>query len=119
MERGCKYGDFFDRFLVELEKIMTNSPDKNETFHLLKEANKECFEGKTLKDFSETFFWGDYIEDGIPKILFAPHWTLRKKFEKISPGSDYVAYAERFIDMSTKIINNRAALMIAALEKKL
>ena len=119
MERGCKYGDFFDRFLVELEKIMTNSPDKNETFHLLKEANKECFEGKTLKDFSETFFWGDYIEDGIPEILFAPHWTLRKKFEKISPGSDYVAYAERFIDMSTKIINNRAALMIAALEKKL
>ena len=75
--------------------------------------------GDSLSLSKRFLTWGDYIEDGIPEILFAPHWTLRKKFEKISPGSDYVAYAERFIDMSTKIINNRAALMIAALEKKL
>ena len=119
MARGCKYGDFFDRFLIELEKVMANSPDKNETLYQLKEANKECFEGKTLKDFSETFFWGNYMKDGTPEVLFAPHWTLRKKFEKISPGSDYAAYAEHFIDESTRIINERAAQMISELEKRL
>lgn len=119
MERGCKYGDFFDRFLMTMEKVMLDEPEKDEVFYQLKEANRECFNGKTLQQFSDTFFWDAYMTANKPKVLFAPHWTLRKRFYKISPASDYAVFAEKYIDEATRIINCRAEKMIAELKKNL
>lgn len=105
--RGTTSGwhDFFDRFLKELDKVLSGSDAKDAKLNALVQCN-HAFDGKTLPELADKLFLSDYMAGVTPKALFAPYST--EKFCRNIDNETYREFAMKYIDTATKIINNRA-----------
>lgn len=101
--------DFFDRFLIKLNKVLSGSIDKDAILNALVDCNQSAFEGKTLPELADALFLKDYMDGENPKELFAPYST--EKFRKDIDNEEYRAFAMRYIGTATEIIIHRAEIM--------
>ena len=114
---GNCWRDFFDRFLIELHKVLTGKPDSDETLAELVKVNKFCFEkfeGEAdFKHFTDALLLSDYCTDnGVPKQVFALnyHWKNEKDPEQ------YFRDAKLYLDQTGIIIRRRTEKMIGQLK---
>lgn len=112
--------DFFDRFLQELYKVLTDSANQDETLKKLVKVNEfgfRNFQGKAgFKKFIKTLFLEDYCDDsGVPQNVFAVnfHW------KDIQNREQYLHDAELYLTQTEKIITNRADRIISSLKNAL
>ena len=112
-----QWHDFFDRFLIELDKVFSGSDEKDVKLNYLAECNRSAFEGKTLPGLADALFLNDYMDGRKPKALFAPYST--GKWHKDIDNEEYRVFAMRYIDTATKIISHRADKMCKRLSELL
>lgn len=120
--RGCHedWRDFFDRFLVAFEAVLTDQTDVDPMLKTLVEANHEAFKpffgAIGFKKLATLLFLEDYLDDSGNPIVSSKGLYYWKK--GVSP-EEYFEETNRFIDFSTEVINKRGRRMIAALKKAL
>ena len=101
--RNSKWNDFFDLFLIGLDKVLSGSDDRDAK--LTDFVDRSAFRGKTMSELAEALFLGDYMDGEKPKQRFAPHYA--KKNKKID-DDEYRNFAMKYIDTATEIISRRA-----------
>lgn len=110
--------DFFDIFLMELEKCLQGKGDGDKVLEALIEKNKFAFskfDGEPgFQHFCKITWLENYLNpDGTAKSVFAPH--LYHWCEKME-SCEYEAFAQDYIDEAMKIIKCRGEKMIAKLD---
>lgn len=120
--RGCheEWHDFFDRFLVALEAVLTDQSDVDIHLKELVEANRmpflPYFGTVGFKKLITSLYLEDYLnKDGNPFILSKGFCWWQDTIDR----DEYFAEAERYIDFSTHVIEKRGLRMIAALKNAL
>ena len=120
MARGCKFGDFFDVFLLEMEKVLNGVPNQCDVLAQLVNANFEDFSNRTLSDFAKALLWEDYMDTdcGKPVTIFKDHHTFRSKIRSSEPEK-YCNFAKDYISKATQIIDHRTDRILVLLQEKL
>lgn len=120
--RGCHadWRDFFDRFFVALEAVLTEQADVDDKLKDLVETNNSAlqpyFGTVGFKKLATTLLLEDYLnDDGSPFANSKGFYWWQQGVDR----DEYFAEAERFIDFSTQVIKNRGQRMIAALKEAL
>ena len=111
--------DFFDRFLMELYKVLTGTDGADDTLQDLVKANDFCFQkfqGRAgFAEFIQTLLLKNYCSKScIPQKIFAMnyHWMNEKARER------YLQAAELYLEKTEEIIRCRAEKIIALLHQK-
>lgn len=109
--------DFFDRFLIELHKVLTSAPDPDETLSELVKINSFCFDHFTGQEnfsrFTEALCLSDYCdESGLPKLVF----SLNYHWKNEADPEQYFRDAELYLEKTAFIIRRRADQMAARLK---
>ena len=111
--------DFFDRFLMELYKVLTGTDGADDTLQDLVKANDFCFQkfqGRAgFAEFIQTLLLKNYCSKScIPQKIFAMnyHWMNEKARER------YLQAAELYLEKNEEIIRCRAEKIIALLHQK-
>lgn len=112
--------DFFDLFLIELHKVLTESGVADKTLKELVKTNDFCFshfQGDTgWRRLTEALFLTDYCAPGgAPRKLFLLncHWLNEK-----APNAHFQS-AALYLEKTEQIIRARAEKIITALRNKL
>lgn len=113
--------DFFDRFLIQLQKVLTDSPGQDETLKELVRVNDFCFRNfkgaEEFRSYTEIMLWNDYCDpaNGNPRIIYSMnyHWMNENDPEK------YFRDAALYLEKAEKIIRHRTDLICCLLEEKL
>ena len=131
--RGSTWNDFFDRFLIELDKVLPAydstmgaesnvlpAHDGKKDTELDVFVSRSAFCGKTLRGLTDALFLRDYMngDNTAPIPLFEPYSTT-EKFRKNIDNEEYRVFAMRYIDTATKIISHRADIMCNRLSELL
>lgn len=115
-----EWHDFFDRFLMELYKVLTDSGKQDKTLQSLVLINDFCFtkfrsfEG--FRTFTERLLLQDYCTaEGKPAQIFPMnyHWMDEKAPER------YFRDAECYLEKAEKIIRKRSAMICELLRTAL
>ena len=109
--------DFFDRFLIELHKVLTASPEQDETLSELVKINGFCFDNFTgQENFSrliDALYLSDYCDDaGLPKLVFSLNWHWKNERDT----EQYFRDCELYLEKAAFIIRNRSGKMAARLK---
>ncbi|MBQ7209216.1 MAG: hypothetical protein IJS01_15580 [Lentisphaeria bacterium] len=114
--------DFFDRFLIELEKVLCGSGEKDPLLAKLVEANAFCFDIFTGEEGFRALVRLLLLEDYCgaapaykPQIIFPLNYHWRDPAAR----ETYLADAEKYLSGAEKIIENRGRRMVALLKTKL
>lgn len=112
--------DFFDRFLIELHKVLTGDVSQDETLQELVKVNNFAFQNFQGEDgfrkFSQILLLDDYCDNsGKPQKIFAMnyHWMNEHDPEQ------YFRDAEIYLEKTEKIIRSRAEKMISMLKENI
>lgn len=115
-----KWHDFFDRFLMELYKVLTGSGEQDKTLQELVTINdfgfKKFRSHEAFRAFINGLLLQDYVsEDGRPVQIFAMnyHWKNEKDPDQ------YFRDAELYLKQTEKIIRKRSAMICELLKTKL
>ena len=122
--RGDLWGwhDFFDRFLVELDKVLRGSEDGSADLRAIVECNRDAFQERQLPELANALFLDDYMDEknAAPLPLFAPYSTsTEKRFPKKIADEAYRNFAYSYIDKATAIIDKRATAICDRLSRLL
>ena len=122
--RGDLWGwhDFFDRFLVELDKVLRGSEDASADLRAIVECNRDAFQERQLPELANALFLDDYMDEknAAPLPLFAPYSTsTEKRFPKKIADEAYRNFAYSYIDKATAIIDKRATAICDRLSRLL
>ena len=111
--------DFFDRFLIELHKVLTAADEQDTILHKLVSVNDFClqkFNSKTgAEEFINDMFLDDYCDAaGMPQIIFPMnyHWKDEQNAEQ------YFHDAGVYLEKAEKIIRNRGKKIVGLLKAK-
>ena len=125
--RGCheKWHDFFDQYLIGLERVLCNQQGQDETLRkFVKERNSLLFSRYSGREgfahYVRDFYLEDYIRpDGHAADLFGNgegdvlfHWRKPKL-----GNEEYCRRASNYLDKAIAVIDRRADKMIKAIEK--
>lgn len=117
---GPRWFDYFDQFLIELDKCFKKQRDRNDVLSHLFEKNDFYFNESNIKDLTDfvkiNFLTGyldnnDEVVHRFPEKLY--HWYWRTPSE--ANCQVYRDFTDRFIDESSKIIQDRAKVMLSEL----
>ena len=114
--RGChnEWHDYEDRFLDALYKVLTEDSDRDLDLEELVELNKEDFKPFYGKDgwirFVEGNILKDYVDTNYIPIIHSKGYTYWRG--GYTNHDRFIAECHRYIDESTRIINNRAMIII-------
>ncbi len=119
--RGChdQWHDYEDRFLAALYKVLTLKPDRDPDLEELVFLNKEDFEPyygeEGWKRFIDKNMLEYYVDDEYKPVVSSKGYT----YWRGGYTNKYRFFEEcnRYIDFSTKIINERARRMINILKQ--
>lgn len=121
--RGCcpEIQDYMDRFLIQMYKILTMTPDADENLMELVQANKDQFEMYYGEEG-----WKNYIRNNMLEYYCDEHFipTLSSKGYTFwrncyTSRDNYLKECERYLDFVTPIINERATRMIGIIKQQL
>jgi hypothetical protein len=109
--------DFFDRFLIELHKVLTSGSGQDETLSELVKANRFCFDNFTgQENFSnliEALYLSDYCDgSGLPNLIFSLNYHWKNEADR----EQYFRDAELYLEKAASIIRRRADRMVARLK---
>lgn len=123
--RGCNdTHDFFDRFLIDLKHILLGNEKCDEDLLALINHNDIYFEpfrsADGFKKIVEGMFLEDYVDSDCNPIVVskAYYFWMRKDGHDVT-NEEYLAEANRHLDFSTKVIENRGRKMLEKLKKEL
>ena len=118
--RGCHHAwhDYIDRFLVELKNCLIGEPTDAFLSKLI-QANEFAFTKyygiDGFNNLVHNLFLDNYLVNGNPVVVSASYYHWKKNMNK----QDYIDEAQRYIDLSEKVINNRSQLIIQKVKEKL
>ena len=109
MYRGRTWSDFFDRFLIELDKVLAGREDKDAGLDACIVCNRSAFHGMRMSKFSDALFLRDYMNEAntAPQPLFAPR-SMGNKFKRDIHDAAYRGFASFYMEKATEIISHRA-----------
>lgn len=120
--RGChtQWRDFFDRFFVALEAVLTEQTEVDAKLKHLVDANRAAlqpyFGSVGFKKLATVLLLEDYLNaGGSPFVNSKGFYWWQKGVDRY----EYIAEAERFINFSTQVIEKRGRHMVAALKNAL
>lgn len=120
------WGDYYDRFLIELEKCFLKKSDSDKKAEKIIVENNfffDIFENSNNKivDFCELFYLEDYLENGHAKKMFGDNWIIQWRFKKPTEQdkNNYKEFAENYINTCSEIIEKRSERIIQELKKSL
>lgn len=123
--RGCNHThDFFDRFLVDLNTILSGEGKADKELLDLVNHNGVYFEpfrnAEGFRKIIRGMFLEDYVDSDFNPVIVskACYYWMRKDGLQMT-DEEYLAEAERHLDFSTKVIENRGRKMLAALKHQL
>lgn len=112
--------DFFDRFLIELHKVLTGAGQQDEILQELAKVNNFAFKNFQGEDgfrkFAQILLLNDYCNiSGKPQEIFAMnyHWMNERDPEQ------YFHDAENYLEKTERIIRSRADKMINLLQENI
>lgn len=123
--RGCNHThDFFDRFLVDLKAILINEGKIDGKLLDLINLNDHYFESLRnadgFKKIINCMFLEDYVDANYnPLIVSKAYYFWMEKDGYNVTSDDYINEANRHLDFSTKIIENRGGKMLRAIKHQL
>lgn len=112
--------DFFDRFLIEIHKVLTGSEQQDEVLQELVKVNNfafQKFQGEDgFRKFTKILLLDDYCDNsGTPQEIFAMNYHWRNEHDP----EQYFHDAEIYLEKTEKIIRSRADKMISMLKENL
>lgn len=115
-----EWHDFFDRFLIELCKVLCNAKEQDETLIRLVEVNGFYFDQRkgeeNFRKMVKTLFLEDYCgSDGMPRKLFPCNFHWRDTNDR----EQYFHDANIYLDKTQSLILSRCSKMISALDSAL
>lgn len=116
-----QWRDFFDRFLIELHRVLDNADVQDDTLKELVAKNDFCFSKfKGTAGFAglrKILLFDDYLdpESELPHEIF----PLNYHWKNIEKREQYLLDAEKYLAESERIILHRADMMIRILAEKL
>ena len=120
--RGCHdlWHDYEDRFLAALYKVLTLKPDRDQDLEELVLLNKEDFDPyfgeEGWKRFIDMNMLEYYVDVEYKPVITSKGYTYWRG--GYTNKERFFAECHRYIDFSTKIINERAKRMIDILESE-
>ena len=118
--RGIRFKDYFDIFLLQLQKCFDEENDKDDTLaHIIKE-NVFYFSDKIeIKEFIQINFLEKYYDYEKDRIDTFDKQDVLKPWDVYSSKYDFLSYKEfalGYIEKSIEIIDDRANKMINILK---
>lgn len=119
--RGChdEWHDYEDRFLAALYKVLTRKPDRDldlEELVMLNSVDFEPYYGEEgWRSFIELNMLEYYVDDDYKPMISSRGYTYWRG--GYTNKERFFAECHRYIDFSTKIINDRALKMIKRLKQ--
>jgi len=126
----CGWHDYFDTFLIELEKCLNDALEKDASlyalcqengfyFDHLKEKYGDAFTGFCNENYLEPYIRRDaeesvYCCSGYSNAKYPYHWKKREPSDH--DKKLYAEFAQHYIDEASRIIDYRADMMIRELE---
>lgn len=115
-----EWHDFFDRFLMELYKVLTHAPDQDKTLQKLVSVNDFGFtkfrSHEGFRAFSQGLLLQDYCsEEGRPVQIFPMNYHWKDEKDPDQYFHDVLLYLEK----AEKIIKKRSGMICKLLERKL
>ena len=115
-----EWHDFFDRFLIELCKVLCNAEEQDERLIRLVEVNGFYFDQRkgeeNFRKMVKTLFLEDYCgSDGMPRKLFPCNFHWRDTNDR----EQYFHDANIYLDKTQSLILSRCSKMISALDSAL
>ena len=112
--------DFFDRFLIEIHKVLTGSEQQDEVLQELVKVNNfafQKFQGEDgFRKFTKILLLDDYCDNsGTPQEIFAMNYHWRNEHDP----EQYFHDAEIYLEKTEKIIRRRADKIISMLKENL
>ena len=120
MYRGRTWGDFFDRFLIELDKVLSGKEDKDAGLSACVACNQSSFQGIQISKMSNSMFLQDYIDESnaMPKPVFG-HYFAGNKIKRDIHDAAYRKFALSYIEKTIEIISNRSKKICLELSRKM
>ena len=114
--------DYQDKYLLELKKCLENEFDKDIFLCSLIDKNNFYFEllENSFENYIKINFLTDYVNNNDIKGMFSPylyHW-MNKNISELDK-QQYISFAQNYIECCTKIITNRAKILISVLKQKM
>ena len=119
--RGChnEWHDYEDRFLAALYKVLIGDPSCDPDLQELVELNKEDFLPFYGKEGWKDFIYGnllmDYVDGNCEPVVSSKGYTYWRG--GYTNRERFYEECHRYIDFSTRVINNRARMMIDKIKK--
>ena len=112
--------DFFDRFLIQLHRVLCGEKNQDPLLAELVRVNSFCFDrfqGESgFRSWIKLMFLDDYCNaDGTPKIVF----PLNYHWKNPADPERYLADVTAYLDRAEAIIAARGRKILAVLESKL
>ncbi len=106
--------DFFDRFLINIDLCLNNSPEQDKYLAELIEKNSFFFNKyNNINDIAELFLLNDFLgKDEKPYEIY----NLNYHWRDVNAHEQYTHDAELFISKATELITRRSALLVKALK---
>lgn len=120
--RGChfQWHDYFDQFALALRDVLLGNVDVDNKLVELVSANASSFalfRGISgFKRFVDGLLLADYVDVNCSPVVSSKGYYFWKKDLY---AKEYEAEANRYIDFSNKVINNRTKIMIQRLKELL
>ena len=115
-----EWHDFFDRFGIEIHKVLTGFEQQDEVLQELVKVNNFAFQNFQGEDgfrkFSQILLLDDYCDNsGKPLEIFAMNYHWRNEHDP----EQYFHDAEIYLEKTEKIIRSRADKMISMLKENI
>ncbi len=118
-----RWRDYFDKFLLELDRCLTNSPMSDKTLASIVRKNDFYFSSiDTIEKFKATNFLESYFDINNKNLLIFGKESDSWKYSRNPTKRDRLEYKEfskHYVSKATEIINYRADKIVNALKLKL
>lgn len=111
-----RWRDFTDRFLVELKKVLEEDPEADKGLRDLVMFNgaytRNLFREEGFEILTGLMCLSDYLDGKYPNVTSKGYYFWMKGVS----SEEYLAEADRYIDLAKRVIQNRGELIVTGLK---
>lgn len=123
----CQWHDYFDEFLLALEKVLVDAPKQDAGLHALVKEHNDYALGRYagldgFHNLAKHLFWEQYLGDDGHAIAFNSTMNGKAIYHWMKPrpsDEEYLKSAQQYAEHAIHIIHCRAERIIDALAEKL